>query len=218
MAEKARLRRKDIKRPDEFITLTARGVAWARQHQTTVVWVAAGIIGLLLVVGISVAYQGARLRDANADLARALVKFEANDFPAASTELIDVFARWSGTRVAPIAGLIGANAAIDAGDPDRAITELGKVQAQASSLPGYVQQQILLAWGVALETKGEWLEAAEKYKQAAAMAGPYAGDALLGEARVRELGGENARARELYRQAYEQFPDLPQREFIASKK
>ncbi len=217
MAAKARLRRKDLKQPDEFITLSRQGATWVREHQRTAISIGAAVAVVLLGIGIAVAYHGARVRDANADLARALTKFEANDFQAASTDLIDVANRWDGTRVAPVAGLLGANAAIDAGDGDRAIAELTRIQASAGALPGYLQQQILVSWGAALEIKKEWLDAADKYKQAAALTGPYTGEAVLGEARSRELGGEADRAKELYRQAYEQFPDLPQRDLIAAK-
>lgn len=217
MAEKARLRRKDIKRPDEFITHTGRALTWARQHQQWVIWGGAGLVALLVAVGILTAYRSARVRDANADLSRALTKLGSNDYSAASHELIDLSGRWEGTDVAPVAALLGANAALRAGDADTAIAELARLQAQAASLPPYLQQQLLFAWGAALEAKQQWLDAAAKYKDAAAVSGPYTGDAVLGEARTRERGGESERARELYRQAYDQFLDLPDRDLIAAK-
>jgi len=119
--------------------------------------------------------------------------------------------------VAPVAALLGANAAIRGGDPDKAIDALTRLQATAATLPIYMQQELLLAWATALESKQQWLDAAAKYKDAAAVSGPYTGAAVLGEARAREKGGEVDRARELYRQAYEQFPDLPDRDVIAAK-
>ena len=216
MADKARLRRKDIKQPDEFITLTGHGLTWARQHQQWVVGGGAALLAILLAIAIASAYRGSRERDANADLARALTKLGSND-AAAATELIAVANRWEGTGVAPVAALLGANAAISAGDSDQAIGELTRLQGQTAALPSYLQQQLLLAWGSALEGKQQWLDAAAKYKEAAALSGPYTGDAVLGEARTRELGGEADRARELYRQAYDQFPDLPDRELVAIK-
>lgn len=217
MAEKARLRRKDIKQPDEFITVTTRALEWARAHQPLVVWSGAGLVALLVGLAIVAAYSGARERDANADLARALTAFGANDYAAASTDLIAISGRWEGTGVAPLAGLLGANAAIDAGDADKAIAALAGLQATSARLPAYLQQELLLAWGSALESKQQWLDAAAKYKEAAAVSGPYTGNAILGEARTRELGGDADRARELYRQAYDQFPDLPERDLIATK-
>ena len=217
MAEKVRLRRKDIKQPDEFITLTGRGITWGREHQQLVTWVGLGVVAILVAVGIATAYRGARVRDANADLARAFTKLNANDYAGASTELIALSDRWEGTRVASLAALLGANAAVRAGDADKGIAQLSRLQSTAASLPPYLQQQILLSWGAALEAKQQWLDAAAKYKEAAALSGPYTGEAVLGEARTRELGGEADRARELYRQAYDQFPDLPDRDLLAAK-
>ena len=217
MAEKVRLRRKDIKQPDEFITLTGQALTWVRAHQQLVTWIGAALLAVLVAAGIATAYRGARVRDANADLARALNKLNGNDYTGAATELIDVSNRWEGTGVAPLAALLGASAAVRAGDADKAIAQLTQLQSNAATLPPYLQQQILFTWGAALESKQQWLEAAAKYKEAAALSGPYTGDAVLGEARTRELGGEGDRARELYRQAYDQFPDLPDRDLIASK-
>jgi tetratricopeptide (TPR) repeat protein len=119
--------------------------------------------------------------------------------------------------VAPVAALLGANAAIRGGDADKAIDALTRLQGKAAGLPPYMQQELLLAWAAALEVKQQWLEAAGKYKEAAAVTGPYTGEAILGEARARELGGDADHARELYRQAYEQFPDLPDRDVVAAK-
>jgi predicted negative regulator of RcsB-dependent stress response len=218
VAEKVRLRRKDIKQPDEFITLSTQALAWARAHQQLVTWSGAGILVLMIAIGIGSAYRSARSRDANADLAHAMTKLQANDYQSAATDLDAVASRWDGTRVARVAALLGANAALDAGEADNAIAQLSRIQSsEMSDLPGYLQQQVLVAWGAALEAKQQWLDAAAKYKDAAAMTGPYTGQAVVGEARARELGGDVDRARELYRQAYEQFPDLPQRELIATK-
>lgn len=217
MAEKTRLRRKDIKQPDEFLTLSTEALNWARAHQQLVIWSGAALVVILIAVSIVTAYGAARTRDANADLARALTAFGAKDYATASTDLIDISGRWDGTNVAPLAALLGANAALDAGDADKAVAALGRLQATSTRLPTYLQQEMLLAWGNALEAKQQWLDAAAKYKEAAALSGPYTGNAIVGEARTRERGGDADRARELYRQAYDQFPDLPERDLIAAK-
>jgi hypothetical protein len=217
VAEKVRLRRKDIKRPDEFITLTGQVVEWAKAHQQMVTWGGAAAVAIIVAIGIAAAYRGARERDANADLARAMQTLTANDYPAAATALLEVSGRWEGTGVAPVAGLLGANAALRGGDADKAIAELTRLQAQSGSWPSYLRQQLLVAWGLALEDKQQWQDAAAKYKEAAALDGPYTSDAMLGEARARERAGEADRAKQLYQQVYEQFPDLPSRDLIASK-
>ena len=217
VAGKHRLSRKAIKQPDEFITFTNRALLWAREHQQLVTWAGAGVVAILVVLGVAGAYRGARDRDANADLGRAMSKLDGKDYAGASTALTEVAGRWEGTGVAPIAALLGANAALDGGDADKAITQLSSLQGQSATLPSYLQQQILLAWGAALETKQQWLDAAAKYKEAGAVSGPYTVEAILGEARTRDLGGQGDSARALYKQAYEQFPDVPDREVIAAK-
>ena len=217
MAEKARLSHKEAKAPDEFITLTGHAFAWGQKHQQTVIWGAIAAAVLIAALGISTAYRAAQRRDANADLARALNKMVGSDFAGATTDLTNVSERWAGTKVAPIATLMAANAALRAGETDKALSSLGAAQAAGTSLPPYLQQQILLAWGAALEAKQQWADAAAKYKEAAAIAGPYTGDAVVGEARATEQSGDAEKARTLYRQAYEQFPDLPGRELIATK-
>lgn len=217
MAEKARLSHKEAKQPDDFIVLAHQVSAWARSHQQAVIWGAVGAAVLVAALGIATAYRSAERRDANADLGRALARVSANDFAGATTDLTAVSERWAGTAVGPLAALMAADAALRAGDPDQALTVLGGLQSARASLPTYLQQQMLLAWGAALEAKQQWADAAEKYKDAAAIAGPYTGDAIVGEARAREQAGDNEKARALYRQAYEQFPDLPGREMLAGK-
>ncbi|MGH7786055.1 MAG: tetratricopeptide repeat protein [Candidatus Binatia bacterium] len=216
MSDKNRQHRQDLK-TDKFLTLSTGAVAWGRQHQQWLTWGVAALILAVAGIGIASAYSGARARDANVDLARGMAKLEGGDFAAASTELADVSTRWTGTDVAPVAGLLAANAAIRAGEADRAIAELGKLQPGAAALPPFLQQQLVLAWGAALESKQQWLDAAAKYKDAAALTGPYTAEAILSEARTRAAGGEADRARELYRQAYDQFPELPDRDLIATK-
>ena len=215
MAEKARLSHKEAKQPDEFIHLTGQAFAWGRTHQQTVIWGGIAAAVLVAALGITTAYRSAQRRDANADLTRALNKVQGNDFAGASADFAALSERWSGTEVASIASLMAANTALRAGETDKAITTLGGVP--STSLPPYLQQQVLLAWGAALEAKQQWPDAAEKYKAAAAISGPYTGSAIVGEARAREAAGDAEKARALYRQAYEQFPDLPGREVLATK-
>ncbi|MEO8603826.1 MAG: tetratricopeptide repeat protein [bacterium] len=215
MAEKQRLTRKEMKRPDEFLALSGQAVTWIRANQQLVTVIAVGLAVLVAVVGIAGAYRAAQRRDANADLARALSKYDSSDFPAAATQLEEVSTRWSGTQVAALASLLAANSALRAGEADKALTALGALQ--SSSLPVFLQQQQLVAWGAALSIKEQWADAAAKFKDAAALSGPYTAEAIVGQARAQEKAGDPAKAKELYRQAYEQFPEMPGRDLLAPK-
>lgn len=215
MADNARLTRKEIKQPDQFHELSGQVVRWGRAHQQAVIATVAGVVVLLAAVGIFGAYRAAQLRDANADLAGALAKLDSADYAGAATALSEVSTRWSNTQVGPVAALLAANSALRAAEVDRAIAALGAVDAAA--LPDYLQQQRLLAWGAALEAKQQWDEAAARYRDAAALSGPYTGDAVVGEARTLEQAGQKDKAKELYRKAYDQFPELPGREMLSAK-
>lgn len=215
MADNARLTRKEIKQPDQFHALSGRVVGWGRAHQQAVIASLAGVVVVLAAVAIFGAYRAAQLRDANADLAAGLAKLDSADYAGAAGALREVSTQWSGTRIAPVAALLAANSALRAGEADRAIETLAALDAAA--LPSYLQQQRLLSWGAALEAKQQWDEAATRYREAAALNGPYTGEAVVGEARVLEQAGQRDRAKELYRQAYDQFPEYPGRELLSAK-
>lgn len=217
MTDKSRMSRKDLKQPDEFLTLSRQAVAWGREHQQVVIAAVVGLAVLVAVLGLATAYRAAQRRDANADLAQALAKLSSSDFDGATTAFASVSDRWAGTTLAPVARLLAADSALRAGDVDGTLAVVETLQPVSSSLPPYLQQQLLVVWATALEAKQQWKDAAGKYKEASAIAGPYTGAAVVGEARSREQAGEADRSRELYRQAYEQFPELPGRELLAVK-
>jgi outer membrane protein assembly factor BamD (BamD/ComL family) len=214
---KTRIRRKDLRKPDEFVTATRSALTWTTQHMQVAAGVGGAILVLLLVLALSSAFRSARMRDANSDLARAMATLRASNLAGAKTELQEVAKRWESTPIASLAAVLAANTEVRAGDADAAITAIGQLLAPSNDLPPYLHQQLLAAWGAALVAKGSWKEAADKYAAAGQMDGPYTGDALLGEARAREKAGETDKAKELYRKLYDQFPDQPQREVIADK-
>lgn len=219
MAEKARLSHKEsvkeAKQADKFIAVSGQAVAWSRGHQQLIIGLGVAAAVLIAGLGIGTAYRAAQRRDANADLTRAIAKLDGGDFAAASGELTAVAERWPNSTIGSVASLMAADSALRAGDVDKAIAALGQVQ--PGELPPYLQQQRLVVWGAALEAKQQWADAGAKYKEAAAISGPYTGAAVVGEARAEEQAGNVDKARELYRQAYEQFPDLPGREQLAVK-
>ena len=215
---KTRIRRKDLKKPDEFVTQTGKAVEWISAHYQIV----AGVVGSLLLLGaalgITSAFRSARSRDANTDLALAMASLRGSDLSNAATSLTDVAERWSSTSVAGLASLLAANTEIRLGQNDNAITRLSQLMSESSDeLPSYLRQQALVAWGNALEEKADWTTAAAKYQAAADLSGPYTAQAVLHEARAREQLGEKDRATELYRKLYDQFPEFPDRELVRSK-
>jgi tetratricopeptide (TPR) repeat protein len=220
---KTRIRRKDLKKPDEFVTQTGKAVEWISAHYQVVGGVVGGLLLLGAVFGVTSAFRSARSRDANTDLALAMASLRGSDLSnqalsGAATSLADVAQRWNSTPVAELASLLAANTEIRLGQNDGAITRLGELLAGTSDgLPSYLRQQALVAWGNALEGKADLATAATKYQAAADLGGPYTAQAVLYEARTREQLGEKDRATELYRKLYDQFPEFPDRELVRSK-
>lgn len=215
---KTRIRRKDLKRPDEFVAQTSKALDWMSAHYQLVGAVAGSLLLIGAAVGVTSAFRSARARDANAELALAMASLRGSDFANAATSLTETAERWPNTRIAGFASLLAANTEIRLGQNDSAIARLSELMSQSSDeLPSYLKQQALVAWGNALEEKAEWTTAAAKYQAAAALSGPYTAQAVLDEARAREQLGEKERATELYRKLYDQFPEFPDRELVRSK-
>jgi tetratricopeptide (TPR) repeat protein len=214
---KERVSRKELKRPDEFVTLTAQVLEWAQKNRTTVTWVAGAIVVLIMALVLSSGFRAARAREANDDLSRALLALRDDDMASAATRLKEVAERWSGSVQGQIAAGLKPSAELRAGNRDTVAADAQTALQSTPDLPAYLHQQLRLTWAVALEEKSQWKEAAEKYAEAAAGSGPYRSLAVLGEARAREQLGEKDRARELYRKYVEEFPDVPDRELIEAK-
>jgi hypothetical protein len=211
-----RIRRKDLRKPDQFVTLTARFVVWLRANSGLAIAAGGAIVAIVATVAIVGAFRAARHRDANGDLARAMATLRADNLSGAAAELTEVSRRWSGTMPAHLAAVLGANAELRLGNVDKAIVALQELEA-SGDLPTYLRQQLLLAWGYALAQKQSWPEAAAKYEAAEAVGGPYTGQAVLGQARAKEAAGDAEGARALYRKFYDQFPDAPGRDVVESK-
>jgi len=211
-----RFRRKDLKKPDEFLTLTGQVIRWVQAHTRLTIWGGAGVAAIVGAIALVIEFRSARARDANADLAQAMAAMRANNFAQAATELGEARQRWDATTPGTLAALLAASTSLRLGNPDDALTAIQQCAA-APGLSDYIRQQVAFVWGVALEQKGDWAGATEHYRDAAALTGPYTADATLGEARAQEQAGNAEQARQLYRQYYEQFPDAADRELIKIK-
>lgn len=216
MAKSNRLRRKDIKKPDEFITLTGQVMDWLRANTPLAYATGAGLLAIVLGLGAFTAYRAAQQREANNDLAAGIAVRRGTDLAAAARDLDAAADRWRGTPPGSLALLLAANTAIQLGNDAAAAVKLEDLLA-AGSLTPYLQQAALFALGTALEGQGKWPDAADKYAAAASVEGPYEASAILGEARARQQAGQADKANELYRKYFEQFPDAPEHDVVGSK-
>ncbi len=213
---RTRYRRKDLKRPDEFVSKGTQMLEWMRTHGNRV-GVIAGVLAavILVLVGLR-SMRSAQLRQANDELGQALAVYRANRFGDAVAQFTEVATRWHATPVGSMARIYLGLAEAQNSNLDGAIAALQEVLEQPE-LPSYLRQQAVQDVAIALERKGDAKAAAQQYATAAAMDGPYRAGALLAEARLREQLGEPAQARALYERFVAEFPDAAEHEFASAK-
>jgi tetratricopeptide (TPR) repeat protein len=211
-----RFRRKDLKRPDEFVSAGQQLLVWAQGNVHLLSRVAAVVAVLGIVIAGFVSVRGARTRQANEDLSRALSDFRAGNYSAAATQLADVASRWQSTAPGRIAKLYAASADLKANNFESAALLLQDTL-DARQWPTYLQQQALVSLAFALERKGDTATAASRYSEAAALQGPYTAVAILGEAHCREALGEGDAARKLYQRFVREFPQAAGIDMIDAK-
>jgi len=205
---RSRFRRKDIKRPDEFVSAGRQAVIWAGDNSRRLYQALGAFAVILVVAGAFYSLRGARARQANEDLGSGLALLRSGKYGDAATQLTEVANRWQTTGPGQVARLYAASASVKAGNYDAAATLLADA-VQGGALAPYLRQQALVTLAFALEQKGDTAGAATRYQEAAGMEGPFTGEAILGEARCRERLGNTAAARDLYQRYAREFPTAP---------
>jgi len=211
-----RFRRKDLKRPDEFVSRGRQVLDWGMAHARVLSWSVGGVAALAVIVMGFVAIRAARVRQANQDLTHALGDFRDGHYAQAASQLAEVASRWQSTAAGRIAGLYAANADLNAENFETATVLLDDLLS-THDWPSYLRQQTLIDLGYALEHKGDSTGAAGHYAEAASIDGPYTAAALLGEARCREQAGERDKAREIYERLDRDFRQGSEAEVAAAK-
>jgi hypothetical protein len=217
VARRKRLHRKELKQPDEFLTLTAKALIWGRAHPQFVTWGTIGALVVAVAIFVFTAFQSARSNDSNTDLGRVMLAHQSDASAEAAKAFAEVAQRWSSTPAGKVAAILAANAELRQGNEAGGADLLKQLLDARDGLPDYIRQELLFDWGYSLERRESWNDAAEKYAAAAALQGPFAAPALLGEARVRERAGDTERAQQLYAVFAEKFPDFPDHAMISAK-
>lgn len=211
-----RFQRKDLKRPDEFVSEGLQLLEWARGKQQLLIGIGAGA-ALLAVAFLAVtSLRDARTRQSSDDLSEALQELQAKRFAEAATKLTDVSNRWQSTAPGRAARLLAADAQIRAASYDAAAGLLQQLP-EKESWPSYLQQHAAVTQASAAEGKGDYAAAAARFAEASGLEGPYTALAVYGEARCRELSGEREQAQKLYERLTREFPGSPENEMATTK-
>jgi tetratricopeptide (TPR) repeat protein len=208
---RAKLTRKDLKAPDEFITATGRILILAGQHLRTISFILGGILACVVVVWGLVAYFRATERDAFATLWQIEGQLrgvtDAHAVPAAPVEHLQQIAHQFGAGEARgYAWLYLGHVDYRKGEYGAAATAYLRAAAEA--------QPTSLLWTLASLGTAYALEASEEFKQAQAAyqrvidAKPmgFLMEAYLGKARAAEQDHDVDTALTTYAAVIDQFP------------
>jgi predicted negative regulator of RcsB-dependent stress response len=199
-ANQYKVSRKALREPDEFQTLTTQAVDWARDNQSVVVSVVAGVVALAAVV-VGVNWYSRRQADTAAlQLQAAQGLFEAKKYAESAAEFASVTSTYPRTPSGRIAALYRAHALAEQPDPSAAATAYGEYLA-SSPATDYLRQEALLGLAHAKEATNDQEGARDAYRQATEIAGPFRTPAQLGLARLEEAAGHTEQARTLYTEA-----------------
>ena len=216
MAHTQRIRRKELRQPDEFVTLSRRAVAYAEENRATFFTVVGGIVVLLAAILIFRAVRASRETSAATAYAQAHTLLDDKKFPEAATAFQQVADGFSSTSYANLAQLEAGNALLLTGKAGDAALAYQKFL-DVGPPTDYLRQLALVRLGSAQEQSDKAADAVRAYASAAEMPGPYAEEALAGHARAAEASGDTAAAKELYTRFLEKYPESDRRALATSR-
>jgi tetratricopeptide (TPR) repeat protein len=216
-AKRIKIRRKALRQPDEFKTLTGEAVNWASANRGLVT----AVVVVLAVAGLAAVALG-RLRAAERERASlafraAHTSFATGNKYAEAAEAFATLARdYPRTSYGRLATLYRGHALARQGDAAGAATAYTEYLA-TSPEPPYLRQEALVGLGHAKEATSDATGALEAYVQAGTLDGPYRSDALLSAARLHEAAGQGDLAREIYARLLNEAPEPDVKALVRSK-
>jgi tetratricopeptide (TPR) repeat protein len=222
---KRKIRRKELKKPDEFITFSSRIITWCQDNVRIVVGVLASVVVLILITGAVFLFKARRETEARGLYEEALSLYQvessgnagAANYSMATAKLEEIKQRYRSTTVATNALMDLGNIYFQEGDyPKAIICYTDFLQRTDASHPLY--DQALESLGETYEAKGSWQEALEVYQRLASEGAPvYQAQAQLYLGRVYEAMGDKQKAMTHYDNYLNENPALIFGEWIRVK-
>ena len=200
-----KLRHKDLKQPDEFISLSTRAITWAQQNQTTVLaLVGAAVAVVLLAAGIRW-YTQSRAEAAARAFYGASELFKREQWDQAQQDFAKLASSYASTPYGNLAKLYAGRAALNANKSADAVPFLTEFVAAAPT-PAF-EQIGRVALARALADTSNVNGAREQLDRAILLDGPLGPEARVRLARIEETDGSKEKAIELYKQYLTDEPD-----------
>jgi tetratricopeptide (TPR) repeat protein len=196
-ARRLKVRRKDLRKPDEFETLTGQVVDWAQENRPVVVVVAVvAVVAALVALGVA-RWRSNRNEAAATMFVNAQAAFAESNWTDAAQRFAEVAEEYPSAPFGRLAKLYRAHALERQGDHAAAAAAYAEYLA-SDPRTEYLRQEALLGLGHAKEAGGDTTGALDAYTQAGVLGGPYRTDALLASARLEAASGRVDEARAVY--------------------
>ena len=192
-----RITRKDIRQPDQFVTLARQCVSFFTTHRTTfVVLVSTFAVILAIMLGWDL-YRGRQNRLAASEYAHAVGFYHAGQYKEA-LEALNRLQIYRSSFYSRLGLLYTANTQAALQDTAKAVEALQQLIGKEKKEP-IVRQAAFISLAYTQETKGQCQEAVSSFGEAEKIDGPLRGDATLGKARCSALTGNFKEALASYR-------------------
>ncbi len=199
-----RITRKDISKPDQFITLTSRIFRYFEQHRTRI------ILALSLVIAVSLALWGWNLYSARQERlaaqvnSNALAAYRNGDYNDALEKFVRI-SDYSSTTYNQLALLYRGQSLIALKQPSEAVTVIEHfLEKEVNN--SYLRQLGLMTMGYAQENSGQCTQAIKAFMDAQKITGPLQEEALIGNARCNFNNGNLKEALNAYQEYLSSFP------------
>lgn len=207
-----KLRRKDLKQPDEFMTVAYTVQEFIEQHLNKV------ITGALTVAAVAAAFfliyqhvQNVR-QQAGDQFCGAFSALNSKNYKGAQQKFEALIAEHPSSSAAELARFYLGLAYFNSGDLAHARQVLEQFTQGAG--PPSLRELGLMDLGVVYEQMGDYAKAAETYRRAGDLKGPEANNARVAVARVLQLEGKRDAAISAYQDFLKANPYAPQRDTV----
>lgn len=215
-----RITKKEIKKPDEFVSFWVRAYEYAQEHRREVVVVSAAIVAVAALAWSLDAYHEKKARDSSRLLSKAQMALlagregasgEKNSSEAESI-LTDVTTRYKSTRAALVARVLLGNVYYRRGDFEKSIEtyrSLATLKPKDPMLRAMAYEGLAYSY----EQRGDWAEALAAYQElAGSQLEHFSQEGMWGMARCYERQGKPEKAMDIYRQFLAHYPHSPKAE------
>lgn len=199
-----KISRRDIRKPDQFITITGEILHFLAEYKTAGIAALALILAVLLGLWGWDAYRQRQNRLAAQEYSRALGLYHSGKY----TQAIDAFGQVKGYGSTPYGSfslLYQANSYSAVGDSAKATAALQELL-QRERKDTFLRQLGLLTLASFQERTGRCKEAVTNFAAAESSAGPFKDEALLGKARCSLQSQDLKQALNFYRQYLSSYP------------